>query len=95
MLLKKEITDGSVIQIPAGTHYLTEPIVVSGDYITIKGEDGAIIRGTVRLSKGDFWEEEPGVWCADTAYKADAFYIGERKYKMARYPKANQPQEVF
>ena len=48
-------------KIPAGVHYLTEPIKISGKNIRISGEDGATLRGTMRLSRADFTEVEPGV----------------------------------
>ena len=82
-------------KIPAGVHYLTEPIQISGKNIRISGEDGAVLRGTIRLSRADFTEVEPGVWCASVPATADALYIGDRKYTMARYPKANRPNEPF
>ena len=82
-------------KIPAGVHYLTEPIQISGKNIRISGEDGATLRGTIRLSRADFTEVEPGVWCASVPAAADALYIGDRKYSMARYPKADRPGDVF
>ena len=81
--------------IPSGIHYITSPIRISGEHIHIKGEDGAILRGTYPLSCSDFTQEGSGVWTATLPYKADAFYVGTRKYTMARYPKANRPREVF
>ncbi|MBE6953718.1 MAG: peptide-binding protein [Ruminococcaceae bacterium] len=82
-------------KIPSGVHYLTEPIKISGKNIRISGEDGATLRGTIRLSRADFTEVEPGVWCASVPAAADAFYVGGRKYSMARYPKADRPGDVF
>ena len=89
------ITDGSEIVISSGVHYLHEPIVLKGRHIRIRGEEGAVLRGTLRLKTDDFSEAEPGVWCASLPCAADAFYIGDRKYAMARYPKADHPGEVF
>lgn len=89
------ITDGSEILIPSGVHYLREPIVLKGRHIRIRGEEGAVLRGTLRLKYSDFVEAEPGVWSAALPCAADAFYIGDRKYAMARYPKADRPGEVF
>jgi len=83
------------IVIPAGVHYVAEPIVLRGENIRIAGENGAVLRAAVKLSRGDFWEEEPGVWCAKVPKTADGFYIADRKYKMARYPKAKDCDEVF
>ncbi|MBQ4047622.1 MAG: right-handed parallel beta-helix repeat-containing protein [Clostridia bacterium] len=82
-------------KIPAGIHYLTEPVKISENNIRIYGEDGAVLRGTLRLTRKDFTEDEPGVWTASVPCKVDAFYVGDRKYTMARYPKANRPNEPF
>ena len=95
MFGKESIKSGSEIVIPAGVHYLTEPVVLKGKNIRIVGEDGAVIRGAAKLNRANFTEVEPGVWCAGAAYAADAFYIGGRKYKMARYPKGDRPDDVF
>ena len=94
-MLPKSIESGATVHIPAGVHYLAEPMVLTGGNIRIVGEDGAVLRGTVKLCRKDFREVEPGVWCADVKHKADAFYIGDRKYSMARYPKADRPEDVF
>lgn len=89
------IESGAAVTIPAGVHYLTEPVKLTGKNIRIIGEDGAVLRGAAKLSRSDFRETEPGVWCAEVNHKADAFYIGNRKYSMARYPKADRPEDVF
>lgn len=94
-MFSETIENGATVRIPAGVHHLSKPVTLTGDNIRIVGEDGAILRATVKLSRGDFRETEPGVWCADVKYKADAFYIGDRKYQMARYPKADRPEDVF
>ncbi|MBE6939084.1 MAG: peptide-binding protein [Ruminococcaceae bacterium] len=94
-MFEKEIKSGSNILIPEGIHYVTEPILLRGRDIRITGRDGAVLRGTARLKKADFTETQPGVWCASVSQKADAFYVGERKYSMARYPKADRPGDVF
>ena len=95
MLHFNQIQSGTTVTVPAGVHYLTEPVVLTGKDIRIVGEDGAEIRGTVKLSKDRFREVEPGIWCAQVDHKADAFYVGQRKYQMARYPKADRPGAVF
>ena len=89
------IESGATIVVPAGVSYLAEPVKLTGKDIRIIGEDGAVLRGTVKLSRADFQETEPGVWSAPVRFKADAFYIGRRKYSMARYPKADDPEKVF
>ena len=94
-MLPEIIESGATVRIPAGVHYVPELVVLTGKDIHIIGEDGAILRGTVKLSRTDFRETEPGVWRARVSHKADAFYIGDRKYSMARYPKADWPEEVF
>ena len=94
-MFPERIESGAIVHIPAGVHYLAEPMILTGGNIRIAGEEGAVLRGTVKLSRGDFREVEPGVWRADVKHKADAFYIGDRKYSMARYPKADRPEDVF
>lgn len=94
-MLPQIIESGATVSIPAGIHYLTEPVVLKGNNIRIVGEDGAIIRGTVKRTRADFTEVEPGVWRTQVPYKADAFYIGDRKYSMARYPKGGDPNRVY
>ena len=89
------IESGATVVVPAGVSYLTVPVKLTGKDIRIVGEDGAVLRGTVKLSRADFQEIEPGVWSAPVRFKADAFYIGRRKYSMARYPKADDPEKVF
>ena len=89
------IDNNTHVVIPAGIHYLSEPMVIRGKNIRITGEDGAVIRGTVKLRREDFAETEPGIWSAKVPARADAFYVGERKYSMARYPKADRPEDVY
>ena len=88
------IQDDSIIHIPKGIHYLTEPMILRGKNIRIVGDD-SVLRGTIKLCQKDFTEIEPGVFSAAVAVLADAFYIGTRKYRMARYPKANDTETVF
>ena len=91
----RKFRSGKDILIPAGIHHVTEPILLTAKDLCIRGEEGAILRGTVPLSRKDFTQEAPGVWSARVFCPADALYIGSRKYTMARYPKANRPGEVF
>lgn len=86
---------GKDIRIPAGIHYVTEPIVLRENGLHIRGEEGAVLRGTLPLKRQDFTEEAPGIWTASVPQGADALYIGSRIYTMARYPKADRPGEVF
>ena len=91
----KTITPGEEIHIPAGIHHITEPIRVHGNNIRIVGEEGAELHGTIRLHRTDFTETEPGVFAADVPSPVDAFYVGGRRYTMARYPKFTDPDMVF
>ena len=95
MLNIEEYRLGNEILIPTGIHYITEPIVITENNLRIRGEDGAVLRGTLPLKCEDFTEEVPGVWSAPIPLAADALYIGNRKYTMARYPKADRPGDVF
>ena len=91
----RKFRSGQDILIPAGIHHVTQPILLTEKDLCIRGEEGAILRGTMPLSREDFTEEFPGVWSARVFCPADALYIGSRKYTMARYPKADRPGEVF
>ena len=90
-----QFRNDSDIFIPSGIHYLSAPVVLKGRHIRIIGEDGAVLCGTHKLTKTDFTETSPGVWCACVPGQADGFYIGDRTYTMARYPKACRPGDVF
>ena len=86
---------GDEIRIPAGIHHITKPIVLREKKLHICGEEGAVLRGTLPLHRADFREISPGIFEASVPCKADALFIGHRKYTMARYPKADRPGDVF
>ena len=90
------LTDNTVLYIPAGVHRLDSPVRIVGKRnIRIVGEDGAILCGTIPLQRADFIEEAPGIFSAPVPAPVDAFFVGERKYTMARYPKATDPDAPF
>lgn len=89
------ISSNTTVRIPAGVHDVTEPIIVSGENIRIIGEDAALLCGSLPLMRKDFTEIESGVYCADVPRPVDALYIAGKKYTMARYPKADDPNEIF
>lgn len=91
----RKFQSGKDILIPAGIYHVTEPIILKGEALRIQGEEDTILRGTLPLRREDFTEEAPGIWTAPVPCPVDAFYIGNRKYTMARYPKADRPGEVF
>lgn len=91
MIRFDRLRSGMELVIPAGVHHIQEPVIISGKDICIRGEEGTILRGTVKLCKEDFREEALGVWSAPVSKPADALYVGDRKYTMARYPKADRP----
>ena len=64
MTLSPILTDHTTLRIPAGVHYITEPILVRGRHVRITGEEGAVLRGSIRLASEEFSEAEPGVWTA-------------------------------
>ena len=68
----RKFQSGKDILIPAGIHYVTEPIVLTGSNIHIRGEAGAILRGTMPLRREDFTEEAPGVWTAPPIRRSGA-----------------------
>ncbi|MBQ8402438.1 MAG: hypothetical protein IJX14_10985, partial [Clostridia bacterium] len=84
MSLFNNIRSGTTVRIPSGVHHISSPIVIRGKNIRILGEDGAVLRGTIRLHRNDFTETEPGVLAAAVSSPVDAVYIGNRKYTMAR-----------
>ncbi len=90
------LTDGSVLHVPAGVHRIPSPVRIAGKRdIRVIGEDGAILRGTIPLRRADFTEESPGVFSASVPVPVDGFFIGARRYSMARYPKATDPSVPF
>ncbi len=89
------ISSGTTVRIPAGVHSITEPIVISGENIRIIGEDNSILSGTKTLQRSDFIEVESGVYSADVPSRVDGLYISGKKYTMARYPKATDPNAPF
>jgi len=95
MHLFDKIHDGTELTVPAGIHHIPEPIVISGKNIRIRGEEGAVLRGTLQIPKEDLRLEGPGIWSAPVSKPVDALYVGDRKYTMARYPKADRPGEPY
>ena len=89
------VADHSTVVIPSGLHAITAPIVISGEDIRIVGEDGAVLCGTLPLTRADFSEVEDGVLCASVSRPVDALFIDGVKYTMARYPKATDSDEIF
>ena len=90
------LSDGCVLRVPAGVVCFPEPVRLTGKRnIRVIGEDGAVFRGTVPLRREDFAEIEPGVYSVPMPVKADGFYIGGRRYEMARYPKRTDPDAPY
>ena len=89
------ISSNSTVRIPAGVHYIAQPIVICGENIRIVGEDLTELRGAIRLQRKDFTEVEPGVLSASVTRPVDGLYIDGKKYTLARYPKATDPNEIF
>ena len=82
------------MRIPSGVHYIKEPIVITEDDLDIIGEDGAILRGTVKVDS--VWTQmDGGIYQAHSELKADALYDDGVKYRMARYPKYDPNIDVF
>jgi hypothetical protein len=92
----ENIAPGGVLRIPAGIHRIASPVRIAGKRdLLIVGEDGAVLRGTVPLRRADFTEESPGVFSAPVPTPVDGFFVGDRRYTMARYPKATDPEAPF
>lgn len=89
------VSSNTIVTIPSGVHYIEKPIIVSGENIRITGEDGAVLCGAISLTRKDFTETEPGVFCAEVPGRADGLYLKSEKYIMARYPKYSDPDAIF
>lgn len=85
----------TIVTVPSGTYFISSPITLKGaENWDIRGEDGATFSCSMPL--GDAWEShDGGVWRIKTDRKADALYVGGKKYTMARYPKYNPLIPVF
>ncbi len=94
--LIENASPGALLRIPAGIHRITSPIRIAGKKdLRLIGEDGAVFRGTVPLRRADFQEIADGVFSAPVPRRADGFFVGDRRYTMARYPKASDPDAPF
>ncbi len=83
----------TVICLKNGIYNLTDTILVKGENITIRGAENTIIQGCAKI---DNWVDEGnGVFSAGTEYDADALYIDDEKYQMARFPKYNPDIRIF
>ena len=83
----------TVICLKKGIYNLTEPILVKGENITIRADENALIQGCAKI---DGWiDEGNGIFSVATEYDADALYINNEKYQMARFPKYNPNIKIF
>ena len=83
----------TVISLKNGIYNLTGTILVKGQSITIRGSENTVIQGCTKI---DGWiDEGNGVFSASTEYDADALYINDEKYQMARFPKYNPDIRIF
>ncbi len=83
----------TVICLKNGIYNLTDPILVQGENIEVRGEKNTVIQGCAKI---DGWVDEGnGVFSASTEYDADALYINGEKYQMARFPKYNPDIKIF
>ena len=83
----------TVVSLKNGVYNLTGAILVKGENITFRGEKNTVIQGCASI---DGWVDEGnGVFSAATEYEADALYINNEKYQMARFPKYNPNIRIF
>lgn len=82
-----------IIGLKNGVYNLTDTIRVKGENITIRGAENTVIQGCVKID--DWADEGNGVFSARTEYDADALYINDEKYQMARFPKYNPDIRIF
>ena len=91
-----ETSDGQkMIKITSGVHYITEPIVITEDNLHICGEDGAVLRATCPIGQNVWQSLGNGMYCTEVSKIPDALYLGNRKYRMARYPKYDPDIPIF
>ena len=79
--------DNAAVVIPEGIYRIEKPVTIRSKNLRIIGEGNVVIRGTAKAG----WD---GKAYHSTA-PADGFYIGNRKYTMARYPKQTDPNAPF
>ena len=82
-----------IICLKNGIYNLTDAILVKGESITFRGDKNTVIQGCAKI---DGWVDEGnGIFSASTEYDADALYINNEKYQMARFPKYNPNIRIF
>ena len=83
----------TVIHLKNGIYNLTGTIWVKCQNIIIRGDKNTVIQGCEKI---DGWVDEGnGIFSAKTDYDADALYINDEKYEMARFPKYNPNIRIF
>lgn len=82
------------IKVKPGIYYFDEPIKLSGiEHLSIKADDNVFFRGSKKLGA---WQSVGNGKYSTTAPKgSDALYIGNTKYRMARFPKFNLASPIF
>ena len=84
--------ENTVISLKNGIYNLEGAILIKGQNIIIRGDRNTVIQGCKRI---DSWVDEGNGVFSAYADDADALYINDEKYQMARFPKYNPDIKIF
>jgi len=76
-----------IMTVPAGIHHISTPISITDDNLLIRGEEGAVLSGTISLQAAQWHNCGGGIYRTHTDTKPDRLYVNDVPYRMARYPK--------
>lgn len=91
---KGENSSKLTIKVKSGIYYFNEPIKLTNlEHLTIKADGDVYFRGTAKLGA---WQcETNGIYSTPAPAGSDALYLGNKKYRMARFPKFNLASPIF
>jgi hypothetical protein len=91
---KGENSSKLTIIVKSGIYYFNEPIKLTNlEHLTIKADGDVYFRGTAKL--GAWQGEANGIYSTPAPASSDALYLGNKKYRMARFPKFNLASPIF
>lgn len=90
----KDDSNALNIKVKQGIYYFDEPIKLSSiEHLSIKADDNVFFRGSKKL--GAWQSVGEGKYSTTAPKGSDALYIGNTKYRMARFPKFNTASPIF
>lgn len=90
----KDNSNALNIKVKPGIYYFDEPIKLSSiEHLSIKADDNVYFRGSKKL--GAWQSVGEGKYSTTAPKGSDALYIGNTKYRMARFPKFNTASPIF